>query len=214
MRYAGVEITHNSTNSDPFRMSVDITNSISNPITKGMVIIGFDDNRGCAGRGAGRLRRDAEVRAADRENPGTCRLPRLCAGAPGEYLQRRSVPWREGRRAGRTGWCCGMESYAIALEVRRQGATGSRTWRWLATGRAAGPMKKSSRRRWPAAYDYGSSQNQTVTAENWQVRAHRRKPFGPGPIRSMWPPLPPSIRKNETTPLRRPIPSRAALSPL
>lgn len=45
VRYVGLQFSHNSTNSDPFRVSVDFSNNIENPITKGMVIIGFDDCR-------------------------------------------------------------------------------------------------------------------------------------------------------------------------
>lgn len=45
VRYAGVEFNHNSTNTDPFQVSVDFSNSFANPVTKGMVVLGFDDCR-------------------------------------------------------------------------------------------------------------------------------------------------------------------------
>lgn len=45
IRYAGVEFVHNSTNANPYRPAVHDVTFITNPITKGMVVIGFDDNR-------------------------------------------------------------------------------------------------------------------------------------------------------------------------
>jgi len=45
VRYVGVEFGHNSTNSDAYRVSVDFANTFANPLTKGLVVIGFDDCR-------------------------------------------------------------------------------------------------------------------------------------------------------------------------
>lgn len=45
VRYAGIEFNHNSTNTDPFQVSVDFSKTFANPISKGMVILGFDDCR-------------------------------------------------------------------------------------------------------------------------------------------------------------------------
>lgn len=45
VRYVGLEFGHNSANSDAYRVSVDFSNSFANPLTKGLVVLGFDDNR-------------------------------------------------------------------------------------------------------------------------------------------------------------------------
>lgn len=45
VRYAGIEFNHNSTNADSFMVSVDFSNNILNPVSKGMVVLGFDDCR-------------------------------------------------------------------------------------------------------------------------------------------------------------------------
>lgn len=45
VRYAGIEFNHNSTNTDPFQVSVDFSKTFANPISKGMVVLGFDDCR-------------------------------------------------------------------------------------------------------------------------------------------------------------------------
>ena len=45
VRYAGLEFSHNSTNANVFRPAVHTVVLTPNPITKGMVVIGFDDNR-------------------------------------------------------------------------------------------------------------------------------------------------------------------------